>query len=728
MEWSTNGGDGGDAGNGGAPGGGCGALSEDPSGTPGKSGQGAHVICSYYEFSWACSDGQPSPHAPIPDPTPIPTPDIPKGNPIAGCGITLSVESGGTVTEDDPNYSGSIGRGRNLYAHRQSLELYLKKPGFSRQIYIQSVTAITCQDDRLVFWVNKGPNGNIIGFPAPGTYDLYITNGPCDFTVPNAITVNPCAPPSNNNCSGASTIACGQTVSGALTRCATNSGIGSCGQGFPDVWYTMVVPYTGTIVQASFSHGSTAGTVAIYTGSACNSLTERACNVSISYSTPAVASFTTTANNQRLWFKISASYYSSQSLTINCTVPCITGSACSCPQAASCSSVFSYENQIPGTGSDTLPCYGGSGLRSRWLEISVPAETKLTVQVNETDTCILGIGFYSACGNLANPLAQICGYEDISLSYENSASSPVTLKVLVNDHPAANHPTITFACESLPPCYPGQSIACPVQVTCGAVYDGENHMGAAGTDAISCFSVVYPEHTPAGHWGEITVPANHTLRVEVLNCDFLAPVAIGIFAGPTDFPNDPLIQTCDNDYCQRECTCADLEWHNASSLPQTVLVLVNYYESLIHPTITFTCTAQNNDECAEASAISCGNVLQGQLLLNATASTPAASCGSGVPDLWYYVDVPLCGTGINAYYEAGGQAFVAIYTGTDCNNLVERMCSATQYDYRKYYACYPTEENNVRVYIRIGTTDTSGTQKLTLSCFDKLDSMAGCQR
>lgn len=625
------------------------------------------------------------------------------------------------MTEDDPNYSGSIGRGRNLYAHRQSLELYLKKPGFSRQIYIQSVTAITCQDDRLVFWVNKGPNGNIIGFPAPGTYDLYITNGPCDFTVPNAITVNPCAPPSNNNCSGASTIACGQTISGALTRCATNSGIGSCGQGFPDVWYTMVVPYTGTIVQASFSHGSTAGTVAIYTGSACNSLTERACNVSISYSTPAVASFTTTANNQRLWFKISASYYSSQSLTINCTVPCITGSACSCPQAASCSSVFSYENQIPGTGSDTLPCYGGSGLRSRWLEISVPAETKLTVQVNETDTCILGIGFYSACGNLANPLAQICGYEDISLSYENSASSPVTLKVLVNDHPAANHPTITFTCT---PVSPGETCSSAKPAACGDQF-GPDWFGppyqtiAESTDIAPCATA----SELVGHWLKITAQPGQSVTVSVEDVDLNYHMAVAFYEECP--PASPIsCAACPAEY---SCDPVSLTYQNTSGAPKELYVLVNRHSGSCGWAITVSCTQSTKDECAGAEPITCGTTLQGQLLLNATASTPNA-CRSGVPDVWYYVDVPLCGTGINAYYEAGGQAFVSIYTGTDCNNLVERMCSATQYDYRKYYACYPTEENNVRVYIRIGTTDTSGTQKLTLSCFDKLDSMSGCQR
>lgn len=384
--------------------------------------------------------------------------------------------------------------------------------------------------------------------------------------------------------------------------------------------------------------------------------------------------------------------------------------------------MFSYENQIPGTGSDTLPCYGSSGLRSRWLEITVPAETKLTVRVNETDTCILGIGFYSACGNLANPLAQICGYEDVSLSYENPSSSPVTLKVLVNDHPAANHPTIAFTCT---PVYPGETCTSAKPAACGDQFAPDwwgppYQTIAESTDVAPCATA----QDLVGHWLKITAQPGQSVTVSVEDFDLGYQTAVAFYEACP--PASPIsCAACPQAY---PCDPTSLTYQNTSGAPKVLYVLVNRCSGSCAWMISVTCAQATKDECAGAEPITCGTTLQGQLLLNATASTPGAYCLSGVPDVWYYVDVPLCGTGINVFYEANGQGFVALYTGPNCNSLTPVACDNSLSEWGRYYASYPTEQNNVRVYIRIGTTDTTGYQNLTLSCFDKLDSMAGCQR
>lgn len=121
--------------------------------------------------------------------------------------------------------------------------------------------------------------------------------------------------PDNDECTGALPIYGGTPVTGTLTQYAGNSSPSWCVT-MSDVWYYIDIPSSGTQVDATFSHGSTAGAVGVYSGT-CGSLTSRDCESTTSSSV--TATYTTTTSNERVWIRIGATYSASQTLTVNCT-------------------------------------------------------------------------------------------------------------------------------------------------------------------------------------------------------------------------------------------------------------------------------------------------------------------------------------------------------------------------------------------------------------------------
>jgi hypothetical protein len=130
-----------------------------------------------------------------------------------------------------------------------------------------------------------------------------------------------------------------------------------------------------------------------------------------------------------------------------------------------------------------------------------------------------------------------------------------------------------------------------------------------------------------------------------------------------------------------------------------------------------------NDECSGAERIYCGDPITGSLLEGSTASG-MNYCNSTITDVWYYMEIPDRGTGINVYFiDKGGpsdEGFATIFTGEDCENLTEHICD----DYRntiQFYASYETEVDNEKVWINIGSEKRDPNQELTVLCFNKLE-------
>lgn len=470
--YSSNGGDGGAPGEGGSAGSGCGALSESPDGTPGYTGIGAHVL-HWEGCTECCAEGSPDPANPPPTPTPVPPPDIDLGNPIPGCGVRLSgMESGATIERNSPSYAGSIARGANLDEWEGDLSLYLKKTGYNQQIYIQDAWEVTCYNDRLKFWVNKNGNGTPITWPPVGVYDLFLVKDNCDSTLVGAVTITECD--AGSNCACPSPVVCDSDGYLAMSTGAEKLPCFT-GQDVNARWLTITIPahteMTFDLVDEDFNWYAGIGIYSACGGSLLSSVCE-----TDGYASRTYANNTSSAVNLKILVNVHSSanppYYN-----IECDpIPPELGSACAYPQPASCGSIFSYSGnpygapQIPGFGLEALPI-SCAATRSRWLQISVPANQELTVRVDETDTVVLGIAFYSSCGGYpSSPIDSICGSEDVSLSYVNATGSPVTLYVQVNDHWAANHPTIRFTCG---PIIPENDDKCsPSSITCGQTITG----------------------------------------------------------------------------------------------------------------------------------------------------------------------------------------------------------------------------------------------------------------
>lgn len=129
----------------------------------------------------------------------------------------------------------------------------------------------------------------------------------------------------------------------------------------------------------------------------------------------------------------------------------------------------------------------------------------------------------------------------------------------------------------------------------------------------------------------------------------------------------------------------------------------------------------NSDECAGAIEVFCGDILTGNLTYNSTPSGKN-TCNPTVKDVWYKITVPDMGTGLNVYYipNGGTNSFVALYTGSNCNNLGQIACDNDQ-PWGQYYVYYETNGNNQTFLINIGSDSDAPNQVLIISCFDKMN-------
>ncbi len=413
---------------------------------------------------------------------------------------------------------------------------------------------------------------------------------------PPEISVS-CSAVNDEPCDAAE-LSCDQTIEGDLTRYATAGTASSCGWTTKDVWYYVDVPYANTTVQASFYHGITSGYVAIYSGT-CGNLYERACGLSISYSTPAQCSWNTQYKNQRIWVKAASEYYMSQSLTITCTLP--DGATCGKPKVVQCGETYDPSNQIPGMGTDELPCMSSVQQENgaRWLQLSVPAETAATVTVWDWDIMqYVGIGFYASCGDYPNNLIDsVCNWEGAQLRYENPTASPVTLKVLVNHHQSAIHPEIWIDCETVKW---GQTCISAKEVQCGETYGTSNQIPGMGDDVLPCMEGL---GEPLGaRWLDLTIPSEKAATITVHDWDLQYMVGIGFYESCDDYPNNLIDSVCDWEGAQ-------LRYENPTASPVTLKVLVNHHQYAYHPEITIECeTVKYGMTCISAQPAQCGDV------------------------------------------------------------------------------------------------------------------------
>lgn len=432
YEYSSDGGDGGDGGNGGLKGEGCGVLSEATGGSGGLGGNG-HFTGGWNE----CEDGEDGADGDDND-DPI---TIDKSDPIDACGLSIyQMESGYNVYKLGNPYSGSWARGDNLITpwNEETLQLYLKGDGYNQRIYIETVTEYDCYD-KIKFWINRDGSGTYIDFPDPGVYDLFVSNGTCQYLFENAITVQECSP--GESCACPFIADCDEVYVKNDFPGVTNDHVGCIsGTGIIGHWLKVTIPAkTEITVEIDGLQGSQGG-IGFYSG--CISLVKQTCgyNPTLSYENTQESPVTGYAL---------VNYHQCESpvFTITCEDLCDPGESCSCPEPVTEDVLYNPQNPIPGAGDDKLDCMDDSGYPSepilgKWLSIQIPPNQKVTVYVRELDLGFYtGVGLYEECADFPNlPISDPeCDWNDVSQVYENSSGVTKTIKALANHHQYTNY-------------------------------------------------------------------------------------------------------------------------------------------------------------------------------------------------------------------------------------------------------------------------------------------------
>lgn len=344
---------------------------------------------------------------------------------------------------------------------------------------------------------------------------------------PQSITVN-CIIPSNDDCIGAREIACGQTIEGNLTLDATYSGVGTCGQSIPDVWYYAIVPHADTLIKATFVHGYSSGFVSFLTGPDCNNLTQQTCGFTISPYEPAETEWFTTEDNQKVWVKISSGFCDPQSLTVECTYPL--NDECEGAEQLSCGVPVTGILTEGATHSGEGSC--GPGTPDVWYYIDVPdAYTDLEASFVHGATAGF-VSFHTGpdCDNLTE---QSCG---ISISYNTPAvttwqtmqpNQRVWVKIAASYY--MGDQSIVVDCTPLP-----NTCNTAKQVSCGLLENGDMlHITENGesscTETFEFIDRWFKFSPPQDYHVTITVSANnyifHSTAVFKGTCASLQQVA-----------------------------------------------------------------------------------------------------------------------------------------------------------------------------------------------------------
>lgn len=275
------------------------------------------------------------------------------------------------------------------------------------------------------------------------------------------------------------------------------------------------------------------------------------------------------------------------------------GNVCSNALITECGTLYDVDNQIPGYGSDELPCLDPGLVHpmvGRWLEVTVPPLYKGILRIWDYDLMyMVGIGFYEACGDLSNPLDSTCGWEEAQLVYHNISQEPVVLYVLVNHCSYCIHPEIEFSCSEL---LFGEICSYPQMAGCGDVFDWSNRIPGKSDDTLVCMEE-YTQAPVVGQWIEFTVPAETKAAVSVWDYDLQQYVGIGLFESCGDV-SSPLDSVCDWEQ-------ASLTYYNPTVDEVTLKALINFCQWSTQPEISINCAALEPGEmCAYPKLTDCG--------------------------------------------------------------------------------------------------------------------------
>lgn len=428
--------------------------------------------------------------------------------------------------------------------------------------------------------------------PTPDSVPLKALTNSSQYAYHPAISVSCIA--TNNAACDAVELPFNGSLSGQLTKYATASGSSSCGYNDPAVWYSVDIPILGTEVEATFTHGSSRGTVTLYSGTSCSNLTERSCDYTVG-SGPAVCSWNTTMFDQRLWIKVAASYNAAQEISLSCTLP--EGASCETAMAAECSDVFDPDNPIPFMGRDVLDCMEGltEPIGARWLDISIPSKHWLYTTVTDIDLGYnVGVGAYDKCRMIAYTLSENSDVGQVTLRSGNKSPESVDRKILVNHHFSSNAVSTSLVCVPM-----GESCISPQPVECDDVFNSSNPIPGHGSEVLSCMAGL--SYSLYSRWLEMEIPAWSFARFTISDPGYMVGIGFYEECAPISSPLDSM-------------TCglgeATLTYFNTTEQPVVIQVLMNHRAASPHPEISVTCGDGHwGADCQIPFPVECGFII-----------------------------------------------------------------------------------------------------------------------
>ncbi|MBN2667893.1 MAG: choice-of-anchor L domain-containing protein [Bacteroidales bacterium] len=270
--------------------------------------------------------------------------------------------------------------------------------------------------------------------------------------------------------------------------------------------------------------------------------------------------------------------------------------------------------------------------------------------------------------------------------------------------------TIGNNCGLAPPANddPCQTINLPMSGLCNPSVNSVNGATASAIAAPSCGSYT----TQGDVWFETTVGVTGLLQIELQDLGIDATMAI--YSGNCNALTEIGCSTSNSYYSDAIAPGTQLwirVWDDSNSIGSFSICA---YEPPPPPI--------NNEPCTATLLtvdVICNNVIgTTEQALNSSVAIPSCSWGYNGGDVWYTAIVPASGF-MHVNLTAAGltDGGIAVYSGTDCNNLTEVGCSESTWSMPSSVVVVPTDNlAGQQVWIRIweGNNDNPGTFEICL--------------
>lgn len=510
---------------------------------------------------------------------------------------------------------------------------------------------------------------------------------------------NATAPPTNDNPTSATALTVGSscsystyTTAGATaTTCGTIAAPGCANYLGGDVWFSVTVPASGMLTIDTDDMGITDGGMALYTGTACGTMSLVTCDDDNSSNgfMPYISASGLTAGSTvyiRVW-----EYGNDNSGTFGICVtnPCpsgapsndecsgataltvVGGTSCTSTTAGtiSCATASAQANSCFGTDDDDV-----------WYSF-VATGTTATVNLSGiagSVTDMYHVVYSGTCGSLTS---LTCSDADVSTTsgltvgqtyyirvytYSSTGGQTVTFNICVNNPCPGGAPT-NDECSS------ATALTVVAGTSCTTTTAGTINCATASAQANSCFGTddddVWYSFVATGTSATVNLTS--------------------VTGSVTDMYHVVYSGTCGS-LTSLTCSDADVSTTSGLTVGQTYYIRVYTYTSTSGQTVTFNICVNNpcpggapvNDECSSATGLtvvagtSCTSTTAGTISC-ATASAQANSCfGTDDDDVWYSFVATGSNATVNLTNITGSvtDMYFVVYSGT-CGSLTSILCS-----------------------------------------------------